>query len=315
MFNFSTAKVRCSSIYQVMGAVNGKTNLQKWEEMCEELARQQLKKEKMKKKDGPGYAKTLDTIERLENCLKVFDKFKKDEPALSDGCKNYLTMLYGMEKYGKWSPSKEVGNKYTTKGKEAEADGIQLSSLLDGELYYKNELMIENDWLKGTPDIIVGNDPYDAEKIIDIKCPWDCETFFSNLGRDEVPNQYYWQVQGYMAISNAPVAEVHFCLVNLPEWMLNRQRELLLSNMGVVTELDPKYIEVEKELVKNLTFDDIPDQERRIKFTVERNEEDIQKIYRQVERCRPFLEEIQKRHLLGVNSVILEEISKSEAEV
>ena len=59
MFNFSTAKVRCSSIYNIMGGADAKTNLQKWEEMCQELAEKQLRALNMKKKDGPGYQNSM----------------------------------------------------------------------------------------------------------------------------------------------------------------------------------------------------------------------------------------------------------------
>lgn len=305
MFDFSTAKVRCSAIYQIMTGADNKTNLQKWEEMCAEIAKQQLRKEKMKDKTGPGYQKILDTIERLENCILVFESVKDEPIQLSIGCKTLLSAMYADVKYGKWNPIKDIGNKYTSKGKAAEEASIMLVSQLEGELMYKNELRLSNDFLIGTPDCIIGEDPENAEKIIDVKSPWDCETFFSNLN-GELPAQYYWQMQGYMAICNAPISEVHFCLVDIPDFMWESERMRLFKRMEVVTELSPEFVKAETQLRKNLTFGDMPPEERRIKFTVQRNEEDIQKIYRQVEKCRPYLEEIEKKHLFGVDLPVQE---------
>lgn len=304
MFNFSTARVRCSSIYQIMGGSDRKTNLQKWEELCAEIAKKQISIENMKKKDGPGYAKLVDTHSRLVDCEKVLARVKDEPLPLSDGAKSFLTALYAEIKYGKWNPTKDIGNKYTAKGKAAEKDSIVLVSSLDGEFYEKNELVVQNHWLCGTPDIIVGDDPYNAEKIIDVKTPWDCETFFSNLNSDTVDPIYYFQMQGYMAITNAPVAEVHFCLVNIPEDMLNSEKMKLFNRSGAMFDTDPAYLKEEERLVKNLTFDDMQPAERRIKFIVERNEEDIQRIYRQVEKCRPYLEEIEMKHLFGICSTM-----------
>lgn len=314
MFNFSTAKVRCSSIYNIMAGSDNKTNLQKWEELAAEIAQKQLRMANMKKKDGVGYAKLVETEERLQNCLKVLEIVKDEPLPLGAGCKTYLTALYADVKYGKWNPTKDIGNKYTSKGKEAEESSIDLISRLDKVFYQKNQLTMENDWLRGTPDVIVGDDPYNAEKIIDVKSPWDCETFFSNLNNDLVP-QYEFQMQGYMALTNAPVAEVHFCLVDIPGYLWEKERKRLFDRMEVVTEEDPDYKMAEIQLFRNLTFGDMPLEERRVKFTVERDDELIQKIYRQVEKCRPYLEEIEKMHLFGRESVLLEKIQAPEQEI
>lgn len=308
MVDFLRAKVRCSQIYRIMGGSDRKTNLQIWEEMGEEIARQRLRKENMKKRDGPGYARVLETIGRLENCIIAFESVKNDELPLSEGSKSYMSALYADIKYGKWNPVKDIGNKYTTKGKQAEEASITLVSRLDKSIYYKNEFLTENEWLTGTPDIIVGEDIYNAEKIIDVKSPWDCETFFANLNKDLIP-QYYFQMQGYMAITNAPVAEVNFCLVDIPDYMWESERMRLFNRMEVVTEENPEYKKAEAQLKKNLTFGDMPLEERRMKFIVKRDDEIIDKIYNQVERCRPYLQEIEKMHLFGRESVLSDKIA------
>lgn len=309
MYDFSKAKVRASSIYGIMGGADRKTNLQKYIDCAAEVADKQMKMVNMKKKDGPGYTKLVDTEEKLQACLKVLE-LAKDEPLeLSDGTKTFCTTLYADIKYGKWNPSKDIGNKYTAKGKAAEAEAIMLVSQLEGELYYKNELQVQNAFLKGTPDVIVG-DPYNATKIVDVKSPWDSETFFSNLN-DELIQQYKFQMMGYMAITNAPIAEVHFCLVDIPGFMWEKERMSLFNRMEVVTDDDVDFKIMEAQLFRNLHFDDMPPEERRIKFVVERDDELIEKIYHQVEKVREYLPIVEKMHLFGRDSVLLNEISEN----
>ncbi len=309
MYDFSTARVRASSIYAIMGGSDRKTNLQQWEDIAEEIARQELMKANLKKKDGPRMEKIEATIFRLKNCLEVFELVKNDPLPLSAGAKTFCSTLYADVKYGKWNPMKDIGNKYTSKGKAAEQASIDLVSRLEKQLFVKNELMYQNPWLRGTPDIIVGNDPYNAEKILDVKSPWDCETFFANLNTDLVP-QYEFQMQGYMAICNAPVAEVHFCLVDVPDYLWEKEKYNLFNRMEVVTEENPAYRAAEAQLRKNLTFGDMPLADRRLKFTVHRDDQLIEKIYRQVEKCREYLYEIEKKHLYPELLLSLEDIAE-----
>lgn len=304
MTDFSNAKARCSAIYQIMGGSDRKTNLQKWEEMCEELVKQQTRQESMKKKDGPGYAKVVDTIDRLENCKRAFERVKDEPLPLSDGAKTFCSAWYADIKYGKWNPVKDIGNKYTSKGKAAEEEAIKLVNKLDGVGFVKNDEPVDNDHLTGTPDIIVG-ELYNAKEIHDVKSPWDCETFFSNLNAD-LNIQYEYQMQGYMAITGAPVAYVHFCLVDVPDYIWEQERMRLFRRMEVVTEESVEFLAAERLLKWNLTFSDMPPEERRIKFTVHRDEELIKKIYSQVEKCREYLPEIERMHLFGRNSAIAE---------
>src|SRR5690348_8035149 len=109
MTDFSTAKVRASSIYNIMGGSDRKTNLQKWEELCAEIADKQIRRENMKKKDGPGYLKLLDTEERLQACLKVLEIVKNEPLPISEGSKTFCSAWYADIKYGKWNPTKDIG--------------------------------------------------------------------------------------------------------------------------------------------------------------------------------------------------------------
>jgi len=190
----------------------------------------------------------------------------------------------------------DKGNKYTNKGKLGEPDSIQLCSFLDDRIYSKNETRFDDEFLTGEPDVIhfTVEGPY----IIDVKTSWDIETFMDVLGKDLSP-LYWWQIQGYFALTGAKYGEVSYCLVDTPEVLLNQEKQWLFKRTDAATELNPEYMAAEKELVNNMTFSDMPPAERRIRFTVERDDEAIEKIYKRVVKCREYLAEIEQMHLTG----------------
>jgi hypothetical protein len=240
--------------------------------------------------------KKSEKIAKMKIDLVELDLRQNDE-VLSDGCKSYLATVYAYEKYKKWSTTKDKGNKFTNKGLMVEGDSIVMLSKLDGNIYEKNESVIENDYIKGTPDIIYGDDRY----VIDVKSSWDIESFLSNLSSG-LPNEYWWQLQGYLHLCDSKIGEVSFCLVNTPEILLNDEKYRLFRKMDCATELNQAYLEACEELVNNMTFDDIPESERRIRFIVERDDDEFKRVYKRVKLCRECLSEIENLHINGENS-------------
>jgi hypothetical protein len=165
--------------------------------------------------------------------------------------------------------------------------------------YIKNEERIVNGFLTGIPDVFVGESIYKAQYIIDVKSSWDIESYLINLGRPLYSN-YWWQIQGYLAITGALVGEVAYCLVNTPQSLINNEVYRLKERMDVVTDEDPAFKIKEKELINNLMFDDIPENDRVLRFLVERDDEAIAKIYKKVEMCREYMIEIEQLHKQGV---------------
>lgn len=296
MFDFSNAKVRCSAIYSIMAGDNKKSNMQLYLDACEEVVKKSNAYEKLKKKDGPRGLGLLDDMEKFEAIIPILQAQKDIELPLSTGAKSFLKSLYALLKYGKQSVYRDRGNKYTQKGKEAEEQSIRMVSVMEGKLFTKHEGRLENDWICGHPDVLDINDDGVVERVIDVKTPWDVESFFSVVGKDLL-EQYYWQMQGYLALTNCMNGEVHFCLINHPEHQIRKERDRLLASMNVATDLNPEFLEAEIKLINNMTFDDMPFEDRRIVFRVERNDEELQKVYKNVEKARIYLQEIEKLHL------------------
>lgn len=246
-------------------------------------------------KTGQNMIAKIDTLnERLAEL-----EHTKDEEPLPQTAKSYLKKYYAFLKYGKWSAALDKGNKYTNKGKLAEGDSIALLAELDKISLEKNEERLENEFLTGVPDILVRDNELRVVYIYDAKTSWDVETFFDNLDKELNP-LYWWQLQGYMALTGCNVGEVSYCLVNTPETLLEGEKYALLKRFDVVSEEDPSFKKAYNELMNNSTFDDMPIEARRLKFIVERDEEAIQKIYKRVEKCREYLQTLQELHNKGV---------------
>lgn len=298
--DFSTAKIHCSVIGNIMCYSNGKTVKQQQESALKSrdtwVAKYEALTDKQKEmKKGQNILAKID--EWNDKITELADK--KDEDKLPQTAKSYLKKYYAFLKYGKWSATLDKGNKYTNKGRLAEEDSINLLSKLDGISLEKNEERLENEYLTGVPDILVRDGEMKVIYIYDAKTSWDVETFFDNLDKDLNP-LYWWQLQGYMALTGCYISEVSYCLVNTPDVLLEGEKYALLRRFDVVTEESPAFQVAYKELLNNMTFDDIPMEHRRLKFIVERDEEAIQKVYRRIDMCREYLSELQEMHMKGV---------------
>jgi len=296
MTDFSQTLFHCSSLYSILTSNKKKNSMQLYREAVAEMEEKNRMFDKLKKKDGPMGNKYLDKIEELSILIPKLEVMKDAEEPLSDGCKSFLATVYAREKYGKWSISKDIGSRETQKGKEVEVDSIKLVEELDDIKLNVNGTRVENEWFSGLIDAYEGENIIGATKIHDVKSPWDIETFLTNVTR-VLPQLYYWQMQGYMDLTDAKVAEVHFCLVNTPVRFMKDAVDAAMRSGNYATTESPEYKKAEAEIINNMIFDDIPKDERRIKFIVQRNDEDIETAHKRVEKCREYLSELEKLHL------------------
>lgn len=278
MTNWNDALIRCSCIGKIMAEGRGSVLTDKQSEELERLS---------------GLPKLTEKQEETLNKLIA----KRDAPPeLSDTTKTYLKEVYMLHKYGKETVGGSERSKYTIKGRSVEEESIAMLSRIDNSLYSKNEDRYTNEYLTGEPDIIVKDESGLPIKIIDIKSSWDGASLLSNIGKP-LNNLYYWQVHGYMALTGAKEAEVTYCLVNMPEEIINGEKNRIFRAMNPATEENLDYKKVVDRLVNNMTFDEIPIRERIVRFAVPRDETIIQNIYDRVEQCRAWLTEFEKIHI------------------
>lgn len=274
--NWNEVLIRCSCIGKIMAEGKGTVLTEKQAETLIEL---QNKESRTPKQD--------------EMLLSLIAK-RDAPPSLGDGCTSYLKEVYIYEKYGKEPVGGSERSKYTLKGKLVEDESIMMLSRIDSLTYTKNDQRFRNTHLQGEPDIIVSKEgnPY---KIIDIKSSYDFTTLLANIGSPLNP-LYKYQVQGYMALTGASEAEVCYCLVNMPQELINSEKKRLFYATNSATEDNPDYVRQVSRLENSMTFDEIPIKERLLRFPVQRDEELIDKIYKRVEACRDWLKEFDAMH-------------------
>lgn len=297
--DFSNALLHCSIIGYFMCEGATKSPKQLYDEAVQARDEWQRKYDALdeRRQKMKGGQNILSKIENCKDKIAELEPTRNDEP-LPQTAKSYLKKYYAYLKYGKWSAGLDKGNKYTNKGKLAEEDSITLISRLDKIFLQKNEERLENEFLTGIPDILVRDNELRVIYIYDAKTSWDVETFFDNLDKDLNP-LYWWQMQGYMALTGCDSGEISYCLVNTPETLLEGEKYALLRRFDVVSEEDPSFKKAYNELLNNMIFDDIPIEARRLKFMVKRDEEAIRKIYKRVEMCREYLTRLQELHAKG----------------
>lgn len=170
---------------------------------------------------------------------------------------------------------KEFSNRYTKKGEICEDNSIDyIAEQLDYGLLLKNTVYHENDFIQGTPDVVL------KELVIDVKNSFDFTTF--PLFAKEVPNKdYYWQLQSYMDLLGLKKAKLIYTLMNTPIEIVDNE-----FNWNNKLELDYD------DFVKRYQYEHIPDKYRIKIFDIERNDADIAKIYERVEICREYIKQL-----------------------
>lgn len=292
MTNFSETLIRCSSIGSIMTESRGKSNIEKYNDAVTLLAEENIKYNAIANKESKSAINKMLKIEKVKAEIEELEPVK-GKYELSDTCKSYLIQAYVLSKYGR---VREIITKQMVKGTITEEEAIDMFSVLEKRPYSKNTERIKNPWLSGTPDLYSGDHILNSDEIIDIKSCWDIFTFLKNVQEPE-NDMYYWQIQGYLALTGAKIGTIAYCLVNTPDSIVEGEKWNLLKRMDVATEEDPTFKKEFEILKANRQFNDIPMAERLLTYSVERNDEDIEKIYRRVELCREFLGEFEETHL------------------
>lgn len=292
MTDFTKTLIRCSALGNIMTNPKGKTPLEKYNDAVEELLVKQKEYNDMPNKELKSAKNKLERVNYYQGLVdQLF--LSKDDVVLSDTCKSYLIQSYVLSKYGR---IREVTTKQMIKGTISEEESIELFSILEKVPYNKNTERISNEYICGTPDLYNGTTLFDSTEIIDIKSSWDIFTFLNNV--DEPYNDnYYWQLQGYMALTGAKIGTIAYCLVDTPDSLIEGDKYALLRKLDVVSEESPEFKKELKKLLANRKFGDIPLQDRLLTYSIERNDADIEKIYQKVEKCREYLFEFEEKHL------------------
>jgi hypothetical protein len=271
MTNWNNVLFRCSCLGKIMTESKGAVLTEK---QAQEL-------ERLQSLPSP--------TEKQQQSLSDLIAKRDAPPKLSDTAISYLKEVYVYQKYGKEPVGGAERSKYVLKGRAVEDESIMMLSRIDNADYVKNTERFTNDYITGEPDVIISNDGK-AVKIIDIKSSYDFATLLSNIGFP-LNSNYYAQMQGYMALTGATEAEVDYCLVNMPQEIIEGEKRRIFYAINPATEEDPYYKKQIERIEWNMTFDEIEISQRVLRFPVPRNEEYIQRVYAKIVECRKWLQE------------------------
>lgn len=220
-------------------------------------------------------------------------KADKEAGKLSMTCQKELIKIYNRVVYGR---VKDITTKQMDKGIQCEGDSIKLLCQVDGQIYYKNEDYLENEWFCGHPDIFIGDNIQNSSEVWDIKTSWELDSFMPKL-IEATDKGYEAQLNVYYSLTEAQQGGLAYCLVSAPINIIEGEKKRLLYNMDVISEESPLYLKAASELEKLMVFDDINYLERVIKIPVPRNDDLIQKMKDKVPVLRTWLQDFHTKHM------------------
>tara|TARA_R110000744_G_scaffold349904_1_gene455566 strand:+ start:660 stop:1442 length:783 start_codon:yes stop_codon:yes gene_type:complete len=230
--------------------------------------------------------KQLLTLEGLLSKIKVTDKqaelrdvllLKRDaKPELSTGAKTYIRELWLEENFG---IKQEINSCYIDKGNQVEDLSIELAeTMLELGRMYKNDEYFENNYVKGTPDVVTDT------HIIDVKSSWSAATF--PFFDETLSNKNYeWQLKAYMWMSNIHKSFLSYCLVPTPDVLVEDEMRRISWKRGEAGEVSQ---EVENEVRAFHNLEAIPIINRIKSFEVTLNSDDIVKMRDKVTLAREY---------------------------
>ncbi len=236
---------------------------------------------------------------------------QKKSEVLSETAKTHCIDIYVSAMYNRFT---EINAKQLDKGNDTEEDSITIVSRKTKIFFKKNEEMIENEFIRGTPDLFEGEEIRKATVIRDTKSSWDAYTFFRAKHKKLDP-KYFWQLTGYMDLSGAETAYVDYCLNNTPYHLV--EGELRKESYNHPEGNTPTWIEL--QIINNHVYDlatfeqyiavrgivpltsndhsiikgfvEIPLNNRHFAFEIKRDNESINLIHERVELCRNYIKE------------------------
>lgn len=201
---------------------------------------------------------------------------------LSETTKAELVKIYVEQVYGR---SKEITSKYVEKGLAVEEDSITLLSQVKDKFLVKNVHRYTNDFITGEPDI--------TSPLYDTKSCWDIHTFYAAKTK-KLSKDYEYQMLGYCDLTGSSEGTVAFCLIDTPLGLIEDEKRKLFYRMQVPTMENPEYLEACAQLEKEMTFGDIPIQERIHEVTVQANVEMMDAVCKRIVLCREWLNDFAK---------------------
>ena len=285
--DFSKIKISCSRLGVVMTDAKG---------IMSELMQLELSRLKIKE--------NLTQIQewRLSDLQYRADTY--DPKKVSGSCESYLISLFGYLKYGRRPVLKGDVPIRLIKGTRSEVRATEMVEKVTVHKLHKYKTPIGNDYLKGKLDVLDAPTIDASKLIVEIKNSSNLHQFLKSA-KEPLPIKIFYQMQGYLALTGKERGIVYYCLVDMPDDVIQEQHELLARELcpdGVITDL---FEEEWAEKERGFRFQDIPEEERIIPFPVDRDEKIIENIYEKIELCREWLADFEQVHKKKTYGIVL----------
>lgn len=207
----------------------------------------------------------------------------KESGKLSETAKTLVNDMWLQNTYGFKKP---LMTDAIYKGLICEQDTFALAqSILGGEFRKRFNKTIQNDYIIGTPDIVLENEDY----VEDVKTSWDLETFFYA----ECTPTYMTQAQCYMWLTGKQNYRLIYGLVPTPYEMILDEQRRASYRFGMDYEQNEDYQKISEQIEhNNEVIKSIPIEKRVKVFEFKYNEDVIAKLIQQIEKARNYYDTI-----------------------
>jgi hypothetical protein len=212
--------------------------------------------------------------------------------------------LYQYLKYGKqYQISPKKGAAQMIKGSQMEKSSFEIIKNVTGQQLYRYKARLKSDYLTGQLDVIDAKHIDDSTKVVEIKTCYSHFDFMKRVASDAVKKDND-QMQGYFSITGKDHGEIYYTLADFSEEAIQEERAQLFDLL-CPDKVETEYFLEEWGIVeRSMRFAHVPDEERLIAQTVERDDKLIGKINEKVEFCREWLAEFEQKHLKKIASQI-----------
>lgn len=256
-------KIRCSAIGTLMAGNIGVT-----EKQLTRMVELKARRLNLKKPLTPNMKKELEELE-----------YKNDNPQLPQGAKTYIEQWVKEQLYQRQSFK---GNKFTDKGLLVEDESIDfVADVFNYPMLVKNEKHYANDYITGTPDIVL------PEEVIDVKNSWDFSTF--PIFNMSVPDKgYWWQGQGYMHLTGRTNYKLIYTLMDTPIHLVEADHRAYCFRNGY----DVEDAEVWNKIIEQSTYSNIDKKLRYKAFYFEYSSQAIDEVISRVKLAQNYVDEL-----------------------
>ncbi len=196
---------------------------------------------------------------------------------MGETAKTYCEIWLKEQLYGR---RKEFTNKYAEKGNIVEDNSLDfIADKLGLGLLIKNQQVYENEFMIGTPDVVL------KDYLIDVKNSWDCFTL--PIFDETVTNRdYIYQAQCYMNLTGVKRFKLIYVLSDTPMHLIEKEAYWYAKNNGY-DELDQEMFD---QFIAKMTFLDVPDSLKMKVFHIDYDPQMVEAIQNRVIQCREYIE-------------------------